>query len=72
MSVDPDTVPAVAEIRAPLGQGVTRAVRATRNGGAAFLSRMPMPVSVRCRLTRCYRGTVRGSLLLTRRGEALS
>jgi len=25
-----------------------------------------------CRLIRCYRGPVRGSLLLTRRGEALS
>ena len=31
-----------------------------------------LPVFVRPRLMRCYRGHVRGSLLLTRRGEALS
>ena len=31
-----------------------------------------MPVSLRPGLMRCYRGDVRGSLLLTRRGEALS
>jgi hypothetical protein len=29
-------------------------------------------VWLRPELTRCYRGPVRGSLLLTRRGEALS
>jgi hypothetical protein len=31
-----------------------------------------MPVFLRPGLSRCYRGPVRGSLLLTRRGEALS
>jgi hypothetical protein len=31
-----------------------------------------MPVSLRPGLIRCYRGHVRGSLLLMSRGEALS
>jgi transcriptional regulator with XRE-family HTH domain len=35
-------------------------------------TRRRMPLWVRRRLMRCYRGNVRGSLLLTRRGEALS
>jgi transcriptional regulator with XRE-family HTH domain len=46
-------------------------VRGAGPGGTAG-TRGRLPVWVRCRLIRCYGGTVRGSLLLTRRGEALS
>ena len=47
---------------------VRRARRLVRAAGA----RRSLPVLLRRGLTRCYRGPVRGSLLLTRRGEALS
>ena len=48
--------------------GVRRARRPARPPGA----RRGLPVFLRPGLSRCYRGPVRGSLLLTRRGEALS
>ena len=49
----------------PRVRGARRPLRQAR-------ARAGLRMSLRRGLTRCYRGRVRGSLLLTRRGEALS